>query len=79
MKLSEYLLATLKEAPNDAETISHKLMVRAGMIRKVASGIYNFLPIGLRVFRKVENIIRDEMNKAGAIEVMMPYVTPSDL
>ena len=79
MKLSQYLLATLKEAPNDAETASHKLMIRAGMIRKVAAGIYNFLPIGLKVLRKVENIIREEMNSAGAIEVMMPYVTPADL
>ena len=79
MKLSNYLIATLKEAPSDAETTSHQLMVRAGMIRKIAAGIYNFLPTGLRVFRKVENIIRDEMNKAGAIEVMMPFVTPADL
>ncbi len=79
MKLSQYLLATLKEAPNDAETASHKLMIRAGMIRKVAAGIYNFLPIGLKVLRKVENIIREEMNSAGAIEVMMPFVTPADL
>ena len=79
MKLSNYLIATLKESPSDAETTSHQLMVRAGMIRKIAAGIYNFLPTGLRVFRKVENIIRDEMNKAGAIEVMMPFVTPADL
>ncbi len=79
MKLSNYLIATLKEAPSDAETKSHQLMVRAGMIRKIAAGVYNFLPTGLRVFRKVENIIRDEMNKAGAIEVMMPFVTPADL
>ena len=79
MKLSNYLIATLKEAPSDAETTSHQLMVRAGMIRKIAAGIYNFLPTGLRVFRKVENIIRDEMNRAGAIEVMMPFVTPADL
>jgi len=79
LKLSNYLIATLKEAPSDAETTSHQLMVRAGMIRKIAAGIYNFLPTGLRVFRKVENIIRDEMNKAGAIEVMMPFVTPADL
>ena len=79
MRFSEYLLATLKEAPKDAETLSHKLMIRAGMIRKIAAGIYNFLPIGLKVFRKVENIIREEMNNSGAVEVMMPFVTPSDL
>jgi len=79
LKLSNYLIATLKEAPSDAETKSHQLMVRAGMIRKIAAGVYNFLPTGLRVFRKVENIIRDEMNNAGAIEVMMPFVTPADL
>ncbi len=79
MKFSNYLIATLKEAPSDAETTSHQLMVRAGMIRKIAAGVYNFLPTGLRVFRKVENIIREEMNKAGAIEVMMPFVTPADL
>ena len=79
MKFSKYLVATLKEAPNDAETESHKLMIRAGMIRKIAAGIYNFMPLGLRVFRKVENIIRDEMNKSDAIEVMMPFVTPADL
>ena len=79
MRFSEYLLDTLKEAPKDAETLSHKLMIRAGMIRKIAAGIYNFLPIGLKVFRKVENIIREEMNNSGAVEVMMPFVTPSDL
>lgn len=79
MRFSRFLLATLKEAPSDAETQSHKLMIRAGMIRKIAAGIYNFLPTGLRVFRKVENIIREEMNDAGAIEVIMPFVTPSDL
>ena len=79
MRFSKFLLATLKEAPSDAETQSHKLMIRAGMIRKIAAGIYNFLPTGLRVFRKVENIIREEMNDAGAIEVIMPFVTPSDL
>jgi|TARA_E500000075_G_scaffold33105_1_gene29485 prolyl-tRNA synthetase len=79
LKLSKYLVATLKEAPNDAETQSHKLMIRAGMIRKVAAGIYNFMPLGLRVFRKVEKIIREEMNNSDAIEVMMPFVTPADL
>ena len=79
MRLSNFLLSTLKEAPADAETQSHKLMIRAGMIRKVAAGIYNFLPTGLKVFRKVENIVREEMNNANAIEIMMPFVTPSDL
>jgi len=72
-------LPTIKEAPSDAEVVSHKLMTRAGMIRKVAAGIYNYLPLGLRVIRKVENIVREEMNKAGAQEVSMPMVIPSEL
>ena len=72
-------IPTLKEAPSDAEVVSHRLMTRAGMIRKVAAGIYNYLPLGLRVIRKVENIVREEMNKAGAQEVEMPMVIPSEL
>jgi len=79
MRFSRFFLPTLKEAPSDAEVISHRLMVRAGMIRKVAAGIYNYLPLGLRVIHKVENIVREEMNMAGAQEVVMPMVIPSEL
>ncbi|WP_251359497.1 proline--tRNA ligase [Kangiella sp. TOML190] len=79
MRTSNYLLSTLREDPSDAELISHKLMLRAGMIRKIASGMYTWLPSGLRVLRKVEAIVRDEMNKANAIEVLMPGVQPADL
>ena len=79
MRYSQYFLPTLKETPGDAEVISHQLMARAGMIRKVAAGIYDYLPLGLRVIRKVENIIREEMNRAGAIEILMPAVSPADL
>ncbi|RPG49896.1 MAG: proline--tRNA ligase [Gammaproteobacteria bacterium TMED1] len=79
MKASKYNINTLKEVPADADIISHQLMIRAGFIRKVASGIYNWLPIGLRVLHKVENIIRQEMNAAGALEVTMPVVQPAEL
>lgn len=79
MRTSTYLLSTLKEIPVDAEMISHQLMLRAGMIRKLASGLYSWLPTGLRVLHKVENIVREEMNNAGAIEVAMPVVQPADL
>ena len=79
MRVSNLLLATLKESPSDAEVISHKLMLRAGMIRKLASGLYTWLPLGLRVLRKVENIVREELNDAGAQEVLMPAVQPSEL
>ncbi|MDF7666331.1 proline--tRNA ligase [Orbaceae bacterium ESL0727] len=79
MRTSKYLLSTLKETPADAEVISHKLMLRAGMIRKVASGLYTWLPTGYRVLKKVENIVREEMNRAGAIELLMPVVQPADL
>ncbi|MEQ9885445.1 proline--tRNA ligase [Pectobacterium zantedeschiae] len=79
MRTSQYMLSTLKETPADAEVISHQLMLRAGMIRKLASGLYTWLPTGLRVLRKVENIVREEMNTAGAIEVSMPVVQPADL
>ncbi|MBD2797314.1 proline--tRNA ligase [Xenorhabdus sp. 18] len=79
MRTSQYLLSTLKETPADAEVVSHKLMLRAGMIRKLASGLYNWMPTGVRVLRKVENIVREEMNNAGAIEVSMPVVQPADL
>lgn len=79
MRSSRFLLATLKETPADAEVISHQLMLRAGMIRKLASGLYTWLPLGLRVLRKVENIVRTEMNKSGAQEVLMPVVQPAEL
>jgi prolyl-tRNA synthetase len=79
MRSSRFLIATLKETPADAEVISHQLMLRAGMIRKTASGLYNWLPLGLRVLRKVERIIRDEMDKSGALEVLMPLVQPAEL
>lgn len=79
MRTSKYLLSTLKETPNDAEVISHQLMLRAGMIRKLASGLYTWLPTGLRVLRKVENIVRQEIDNAGAIETLMPVVQPFEL
>ncbi|RQH01070.1 proline--tRNA ligase [Paraburkholderia dinghuensis] len=79
MKATRFFIGTLKEAPADAEIVSHKLMVRAGMIRRVAGGIYNYLPVGLRSIRKVEAIVREEMNRAGAIELLMPSVQPAEL
>jgi prolyl-tRNA synthetase len=79
MKASRFFIGTLKEAPADAEIVSHQLMVRAGMIRRVAGGIYNYLPVGLRSIRKVEAIVREEMNRAGAIELLMPAVQPAEL
>lgn len=79
MRYSQYFLPTLKETPGDAEVVSHQLMSRAGMIRKVAAGIYDYLPLGLKVIRKVENIVREEMDRAGAIEILMPAVCPADL
>lgn len=79
MRTSDYLLATQKETPADAEVISHQLMLRAGMVRKLASGLYTWLPTGLRVLNKVADIVRQEMNKAGAVEVLMPVVQPADL
>lgn len=79
MRTSHYLLGTLKETPADAEVISHQLMLRAGMIRKVAAGLYTWTPTGLRVLRKVEAVVREEMERAGALEVLMPMVQPADL
>ncbi|MEE9447798.1 MAG: proline--tRNA ligase [Arenicellales bacterium] len=79
MRTSQLLLATLKETPSDAEVISHQLMLRAGMIRRVAAGVYTWLPMGLRTLRKVESIVREEMNKAGAQELSMPVVQPAEL
>lgn len=79
MRTSQYLLATLKETPADAEVISHQLMLRAGLVRKLASGLYTWLPSGLRVLNKVSQIVREEMERAGSIEVLMPVVQPADL
>ena len=79
MKASQFLISTLKEAPADAEVVSHKLMMRAGLIKKLGAGIYNYMPMGLRVIRKVEAIVREEMNKAGAVELTMPVIQPSEL
>lgn len=79
MRLSQFHLATVKEVPADAEIASHRLMLRAGMIRKLASGLYSWSPLGLRVLRKVENIVREEMDRAGAIEMLMPSVQPMEL
>jgi len=79
MKASQFLISTLKEAPTDAEVVSHKLMMRAGMIKKLGAGIYNYMPMGLRVIRKVEAIVREEMNRAGAVELTMPVVQPAEL
>lgn len=79
MRTTHYLLSTLKETPSDAELISHQLMLRAGLIRKSASGLYTWLPTGFRVLKKVENIVREEMNKSGAIEILMPIVQPANI
>jgi len=79
MRTSQFLLATLKESPSDAVTVSHKLMLRAGMIRQLASGLYTWLPLGLRVLRKIEQIVRSEMNKSCAQEILMPFIQPADL
>lgn len=79
MRASQFFIATQKEAPADAELISHKLMVRAGLIKKLGSGLYSWMPLGLRVLRKVENIVRDEMNSVGALELLMPAVQPKEL
>jgi prolyl-tRNA synthetase len=79
MRASRFFISTLKEAPSDAEIVSHKLMMRAGMIKRMGSGIYTYMPLGLRIIRKVEAIIREEMNEAGAIELLMPVVQPAEL
>ena len=78
MKASQFYISTLKEAPADAEIVSHQLMVRAGMIKKLGAGIYNYMPMGLRVIRKVEAIVREEMNRAGAVEMAMPVIQPAE-
>ena len=79
MKVSQFLISTLKEAPTDAEVVSHKLMMRAGMIKKLGAGIYTYMPMGLRVIRKVEAIVREEMDRAGAVECTMPVIQPAEL
>ena len=79
MKASQFFISTLKEAPADAEIVSHQLMMRAGLIKKLGAGIYNYMPMGLRVIRKVEAIVREEMNRAGAIEMSMPVIQPAEL
>ena len=79
MRVSETLIPTLREDPGEAETVSHRLMLRAGLIRKVAAGIYTYLPLGLRVLRKIERIVREEMNRAGAQELLMPVASPAEL
>jgi len=79
MRTSNFLIATQKETPADAEVISHQLMLRAGLIRKLAAGLYTWLPLGLRVLRKVEAIVREEMDKSGAQELSMPVMQPAEL
>ena len=79
MKASQFFISTLKEAPADAEVVSHKLMVRAGFIKRLSAGIYSYMPMGLRVIRRVEAIVREEMNRAGAVELLMPVVQPAEL
>jgi len=79
MRLSRFHLATVKEVPADAEIVSHQLMLRAGMLRKLAAGIYTWTPLGLRVLRRVEQVVREEMNRAGAIELLMPSIQPREL
>src|SRR5574341_1126170 len=79
IRYSNLLIPTLREDPGEAETVSHRLLLRAGMIRKVAAGIYNFLPLGYRVLKRVERIVREEMDRAGAQEILMPFVQPAEL
>jgi prolyl-tRNA synthetase len=79
MRVSQFFLSTLKEAPAEAELVSHKLMLRAGLIKRIGSGLYTWMPLGLKVLRKVENIVREEMNKSGAVELLMPAVVPAEL
>ena len=79
MRFSKAYIKTLKETPKEAEIASHKLMLRAGMIKKLASGIYAYLPLGYRTIKKIENIVREEMDRAGALELLMPVVQPAEL
>ena len=78
MHVSNFFLSTLKEAPAEAELASHRLMLRAGMIKRLSAGIYTWMPLGLRVLRKVEAVVREEMNRAGAVELLMPVVQPAE-
>src|SRR6476646_4562241 len=79
MKTSKFFIATQKEVPAEAEIVSHRLMLRAGLIRRLSAGIYTWLPLGLRIVRKVEEIVREEMNRAGALELVMPVIQPAEL
>ena len=79
MRVSKFYLSTLKEAPAEADVISQQLMLRAGMIKKLGSGLYTWMPLGLRTLRKIERIIREEMNRAGALELVMPVIQPAEL
>src|SRR5258707_13111493 len=79
MRATRYYLATLKEAPQEAELASHKLMLRAGLIRKLGSGLYTWMPLGLKVVKRVEAIVREEMNRAGALEMLAPPIQPAEL
>ena len=79
MRTTQFFLKTAKESPHDAEVISHQLMIRSGMIKRLGSGLYTWLPLGLRILRKVETIVREEMNRAGALELFMPAVQPAEL
>ena len=79
MKSTDFFISTVKEAPNDAQIISHQLMIRAGLISKLASGLYSYLPMGLKIVQKVEKIIREEMNKSKALELLMPVAQPAEL
>ena len=79
MRARSFFISTLKEAPADADVISQQYMIRSGMIKKLAAGVYTYMPLGLRVIRKIENIIRDEMVRAGSIELLMPMVQPAEL
>ena len=79
MRMSRYFLPILRDDPKEAEIVSHRLMLRAGMIRQSSAGIYSWLPLGFRVLQKIEQIVREEQNRAGAIEVLMPTIQPADL
>lgn len=79
MRFSKSYIKTLKETPKEAETASHKLLLRAGMIKKLTSGVYTYLPLGYKALRKVENIVREEMNRAGSREILMPVLQPAEL
>ena len=79
MRVSQFFISTLKESPAEAELVSHRLMLRAGLIKRLGSGLYTWMPLGLKVLRKVEHIVREEMDKSGAVELLMPVVQPAEL